>query len=88
MNVNRIEPKHIKGDELHILFFGDQHIGSKDCDTDGIKKQIDWIKKQKNVVVIMMGDTESGTGGVRTLCASCARLLPEIYYCGSSEGMR
>ena len=57
MDVNRIEPKNIKGKELEILFFGDLHLGSKDCDIDAINKQIEWIKKNPSVAVIMMGDT-------------------------------
>jgi len=57
MDVNRVEPKNIKGKELEILFFGDLHIGSKDCDMNAIKRQIAWIKNNPNVVVIMMGDT-------------------------------
>lgn len=57
MSMTRIDTSKIKGKELDICFFGDQHIGSKDCDMDAIKKQIKWIKEQKNVLVIMMGDT-------------------------------
>lgn len=57
INVNRIEPKHTKGDELEIIFFGDQHIGSKDCDLKAVEDQIEWIRKKDNVIVIMMGDT-------------------------------
>jgi predicted phosphodiesterase len=57
IKVNRIEPKHIKGKELDILFFGDMHLGSKDCYLEKVKKQIEWIKNKKNVVVILMGDT-------------------------------
>ena len=57
MNVNRIDTKQIKGNELQVIFFGDQHIGSKDADMTAVNKQIEWLKKQKNVIVILMGDT-------------------------------
>ncbi|RLG16546.1 hypothetical protein DRN69_00640 [Candidatus Pacearchaeota archaeon] len=56
MNVNRIDVSHIEGNELQVLFFSDQHIGSKDCSMKDIEKQIKWIKKTKNVIVIMPGD--------------------------------
>ncbi|MDX1279020.1 hypothetical protein [Oceanihabitans sediminis] len=57
MNVNRVKTDQIKGDKLELIFFGDQHIGSKDSDMEAIQKQIDWIKNKKNVLVILMGDT-------------------------------
>jgi len=57
LQVNRVEPKNIKGKELQIVFFGDQHLGSKDCAIEDIKKQINWIKNTKNVITILMGDT-------------------------------
>lgn len=57
MNVNRVKTDHIKGDELEVLFLGDLHIGSKDCDMKAIQSHIDWVKANKNVLVLMMGDT-------------------------------
>jgi len=57
MKVNRIDVRHIKGKELDIHFFGDQHIGSKDCDIEAVEKYIEWLKNQKNAIVVLMGDT-------------------------------
>ncbi len=57
INVNRVNTSHIKGNELQLIFFGDQHIGSKDSDMVAIKKQIEWIKNTKNTMAVLMGDT-------------------------------
>ena len=57
MKVNRINCDDVKGITVDVLFFGDQHLGSKDCDMEEVIKMTSWIKKQKNLKVIMMGDT-------------------------------
>jgi len=41
---------------LTVVPFGDMHYGSKECDEKLIYEWIDWIKKQKNIAVIGMGD--------------------------------
>jgi len=41
---------------LTVVPFGDTHYGSKECDEKLIHEWIDWIKGQKNIAVIGMGD--------------------------------
>jgi len=65
--INRIDTSDVKGDKFELKFFGDFHYGSKQCNVDAIKKEIDIIKKG-NAKVILMGDeinvgTKHSVGG-------------------------
>lgn len=42
--------------DIKLIPLGDLHIGSKECDLDKIARIVDWIKKEKNARVILMGD--------------------------------
>ncbi len=44
-----------KGD-ISLVALGDSHAGSIDFDKDKFEKQVKWIKDNKNVRVILMGD--------------------------------
>ncbi len=57
MKVNRVKTDGIKGKDLNLYFMGDFHIGSRDIDMRSILRDIDKIKKDKNALVILMGDT-------------------------------
>ena len=43
-------------DELKLVALGDVHFGGKECDIELFKKKVEWIKTQKNIAVILMGD--------------------------------
>jgi len=57
MKVNRIDTSSIKGNELNIYFIGDFHIGSRDIDMRKLSRDIEVIRKDKNGLAILMGDT-------------------------------
>ncbi len=54
--INRIDVSNVKGNELELIMFGDWHIGSRDCDLDKIKKDIEYIENKDNTRVVLMGD--------------------------------
>lgn len=56
MKVNRINTNNFKGKEMNVVLLGDTHLGAKEFDEAKLRKDIGWIKKQKNTVVILMGD--------------------------------
>lgn len=56
MKINRIDTSKFKGKEMNVVFLGDCHLGDKNFDEEKLKKDIKWIKSQKNTVVILMGD--------------------------------
>ena len=65
--VNRINTKNIVGNEFKLKFFGDFHYGSKQCNEEKLKEEIERIKKD-NCKVILMGDeinvgTKHSVGG-------------------------
>lgn len=43
-------------DKLKLSALGDIHFGGKECDVELFKRKVDWISKQKNMAVILMGD--------------------------------
>jgi len=57
MKVNRVDTSKIKGNEMNLYFIGDFHIGSRDIDMRGIKRDIEKIKNDKRGLAILMGDT-------------------------------
>jgi len=56
MKINRINTSKFKGKEMNVIFLGDCHLGAKEFDEEKLKKDIKWIKSQKNTVVVLMGD--------------------------------
>lgn len=56
MKVNRAIINNVKGSVLRLYAFGDQHIGSKDCNLDKVKEDIKKIREDKQAIVILMGD--------------------------------
>ncbi len=41
---------------MKVVALGDVHLGSYQCNTKLLEKKIDWIKKQNNIIVVLMGD--------------------------------
>jgi predicted phosphodiesterase len=47
---------NINNNEVIIALIGDVHYGSKNCDKENFEKTLDFVKKNKNIYVIGMGD--------------------------------
>lgn len=43
-------------DKLRVVALGDVHFGGKECDITLFKQKLDWIKQQKDLIVVLMGD--------------------------------
>lgn len=56
IKVNRIDTNGVTGDKFCLVLMGDWHLGAKECDVGQIKKDVEWIKNQKDCKVVLMGD--------------------------------
>lgn len=60
MDVNEIVPIKVKIDNevnnIRLYVLSDLHIGDQNCDIEKIKNVVDYIKKDKDMYVILLGD--------------------------------
>ncbi len=45
-----------KNKKIKLVALGDWHVGAKECDEKLLKEKIEWIRQQKDVIVVLMGD--------------------------------
>jgi hypothetical protein len=55
INLNRVELQANKKGYAPLLFFGDLHLGSPQCEIEQAKEMLAWAVKEK-VGVLLMGD--------------------------------